>query len=180
MQGSILLLVALLMVTALPAQDLDGRMDWMETSPKSIVEDGALAIPVLDFEGLRALLRQEDDQVRVINFWATWCAPCIKELPYFEEMGRKYASSGVEVYLVSLDFPAAWESRLPAFIRKKGLQSPVVILDDPDQNSWIPRVDPGWSGAIPATLIYRGDKRSFYETAFDRASLETAIKSFIR
>ncbi len=180
MQRVVLFFAALFICTAVPAQDPDGRMDWMEASPKSVVADGDITIPVVDFEGLRALLQQEDDRIRVINFWATWCAPCIKELPYFEEMARKYAGSGVEVFLVSLDFPAAWEGRLPKFIRKKGLKSPVVILDDPDQNDWIPRVDPRWSGAIPATLIYRGDHRAFYETTFERDTLEAALKPFIR
>ena len=180
MKRIVVFFAALMLGAVLPAQDLDKPMDWMETSPKAIVEAGPQAIPVVDFEGLLALLQQEDNRIRVINFWATWCAPCIEELPYFEEMAGKYGSSGVEVFLVSLDFPAAWEGRLPKFIRKKGLKSPVIILDDPDQNSWIPRVDPGWSGAIPATLIYRGDTRAFYETTFDRASLEAAIESFIR
>ena len=152
----------------------------MTNPPRSKIVSGDLVIPVVDFQGLQPLFEQDDGKVRVVNFWATWCAPCIKELPYFEEVRSQYTSRGVEVILVSLDLPSMWESRLPSFIRKKQIASPVVVLDDPDQNSWIPRIDPGWSGAIPATLIYSGKDRKFYETTFDRESLHTAIESFLK
>lgn len=161
------------------AQRSGNPYSWMEGNPLATIKAGDLEIPVVDFEGLKPLLGQKDDTVRVVNFWATWCAPCIAELPFFEEAARRYSQDGVVVILVSLDFKSMWDQRLPSFIRKKGIESPVVILDDPDQNSWIPEVDPDWSGAIPATLIYRGTQSQFYETAFDRESLKTAIETFI-
>ncbi len=152
---------------------------WLEQPPKSIISKGNLEIPVVSFEGLYPLLHQSDDKVWVVNFWATWCAPCIKELPYFESLAAEYADRGVEVVLVSLDFQSMWEKRLPDFVKKKGISSPVVVLDDPDQNAWIPKVDADWGGAIPATLIYSADRRQFYEQTFDKASLRQAIDSFI-
>jgi len=173
------LLLTCVFTNPLLAQKPRNGFPWLEQDPKSLIQEENLEIPVVSFKGLLPLLKQSDGKIRVINFWATWCAPCVKELPYFEEAARTYAEKGVEVILVSLDFPSMWETRLPAFVKKKEISSPVVVLDDPDQNSWIPKVDPEWSGAIPATLIYTADDRQFYEQTFDRASLKEAIESFI-
>ena len=173
------MILSLAVCTFVRSQDPAKGFPWMDQPPKSTIKKGSLEIPVVDFEGLYPLLHQSDKKVWVVNFWATWCAPCIKELPYFESLSAEYADKGVEVVLVSLDFKSMWEKRLPDFVDKKGIASPVVVLDDPDQNAWIPQVDGDWSGAIPATLIYSGDRREFYEQTFDKASLRQAIDSFI-
>ena len=111
------------------------------------------AFKIVDYDGLEDYLEKSKVAITVVNFWATWCKPCIKELPYFEEVEAKYDDQDVDVILVSLDFPDQIE-RLNKFIEKRNLKSEVVMLDDPDANSWINKVDPSWSGAIPATIIY--------------------------
>ncbi len=171
------LLVLVFLSGTLHAQQED--FTWLAGSPKATVETASGPIPVLSFEELEPLFHQEGPQVRIINFWATWCAPCIAELPFFEKIRREYADRGVEVTLVSLDMPSMWEKRLPAFIEKRGIESPVVVLDDPRQNDWIPRVSQDWSGAIPATLIYSADRREFYEQPFDGPELEAVVQSFL-
>lgn len=134
---------------------------------------------VYDFEGLEPLLNKLDDKVYVINFWATWCIPCIKELPYFEALNETYAARNVEVILVSLDFPQHYDNKLKPFIKTHNLEARVIALDDVDANSWIPKVDTDWSGAIPATLIYTKDQRKFYERSFDYQDLEQEVLSFL-
>ncbi|MDC6354714.1 MULTISPECIES: TlpA family protein disulfide reductase [Robiginitalea] len=171
------LLILMLLTGRLYAQQ--GDFSWLTGSPKTTVETVSGPIPVLAFEELEPLFHQEGTQVRIINFWATWCAPCIAELPFFEKIRREYADRGVEVTLVSLDMPSMWEKRLPAFIEKRGIESPVVVLDDPRQNDWIPRVSQEWSGAIPATLIYSANRREFYEQTFDGPQLESVVQSFL-
>jgi hypothetical protein len=74
--------------------------------------------------------------------------------------------------------PKMWESHLVPFIEERNLKSQVVVLDDPKQNIWIPLVDEGWSGAIPATLIYNKDKRRFYEEPFTYEELKQALSNF--
>ncbi|MBC2839123.1 TlpA family protein disulfide reductase [Robiginitalea sp. SC105] len=173
-----LLLCCFLSATSL-LQSQQNRYPWLEVSPKTMVSTRVGDIPVVDFSGLQPLLEQDGPGIHVINFWATWCAPCIKELPHFESLREDFADRGVKVTLVSLDMPAFWEKRLPAFIEKRGIESPVVVLDDPRQNDWIPRVSPQWSGAIPATLIYDHERREFYEQSFDGPQLEAVINSFL-
>ena len=134
-------------------------------------------IEVYNFNQLESFLSSNTDKTLVVNFWATWCKPCIKELPYFEALQTKYKDD-VRVVLVSLDFSDKLESQLIPFVNENALQSQVVLLDDPYENEWIPKVDSTWSGAIPATLIIKGDKRLFYEKSFTQEELEDEILKF--
>jgi len=136
-------------------------------------------VPTYSFDEFEELLYLETDQTYVINFWATWCKPCIKELPYFEQLRTTYLKDGVEVILVSLDFPEQVEKQLIPFFKKRNLQSKVILLDDPDGNRWIPKVNEDWSGAIPATVIYNGKKRAFYERSFSYEELEEQLALFL-
>lgn len=109
----------------------------------------------------------DDGYTYVVNYWATWCGPCVKELPYFEQLLKAYSKDKTRVILISLDFPKKVDSKLLPFLNKHNIQSEVVILDDPKSNIWIDKVDPSWEGAIPVTIIYRGDKRVFWDGEFD-------------
>jgi thiol-disulfide isomerase/thioredoxin len=131
------------------------------------------------FNELKPLLEKNDDKTYVVNFWATWCAPCVKELPYFEKLNKEY-SQDVEVILVSLDFPSKYESKLKPYIKNKNLKSKVVALNDVDSNTWIPKVDESWTGAIPATVIFNKTERKFYEQSFNYDELETEVKQFLK
>ncbi|MDA9201892.1 TlpA family protein disulfide reductase [Flavobacteriaceae bacterium] len=135
----------------------------------------AQTVPSLSYNELKPLLNQKEDKIYVVNFWATWCAPCIKELPYFEVLDQR---EDVEVLLVSLDFPKHKESRLLPFIKKNKLQAKVVLLDDADENYWINDIHPNWSGALPATLIYTKKQRGFYEQSFTASKLDKILKLF--
>lgn len=119
------------------------------------------------FEELQPLFDQANDTTYVVNFWATWCKPCVKELPYFEEAVQAYKGQPVKIILVSLDFPKQVDSRLMPFIREHELQAEVVVLTDPDANSWIPKVADEWSGAIPATLVQYNGRTVFREGDFE-------------
>lgn len=135
-------------------------------------------LEVYDFNGFKEFLNKKDDKIYVINFWATWCAPCVKELPYFEKLLQEYKGKGVEVILVSLDFPHLYESKLKPFILKNNLKSKVIALDDANENVWINKIDASWSGSIPATIIYNKDKSKFFERSFTYDELEKEVKQF--
>jgi len=147
---------------------------------KQEIDTSKVTVKVYSYKELKTLLEQKGDKVYVVNFWATWCAPCVKELPAFEKLKGVYAAKGVEVLLVSLDFPKQINKRVIPFIAKKKLQSKVVLLDNGKDDSWFKSVDSSWSGAIPATLIYNKNKRNFYEQSFDFESLEAELQIFLR
>ncbi len=135
----------------------------------------------LNFDQLeRHYFQNKNDSIYIINFWATWCKPCVKELPAFEKIASNCSDKKVKVLLVSLDFINKMDSQVVPFLKKNNIQSEVVLLDDGDANSWIPKVSPEWSGAIPATVIYKNDTRKFYEQSFTFEELETELKFFYK
>lgn len=98
------------------------------------------------------------DTLYVINFWATWCAPCVQELPEFNALQKRYANAPVKVVLVSLDFKENYP-KLPTFLQRKKITPEVVWLTDTNPNEFIPKIDNRWEGSIPATIIVAPGKQ---------------------
>ncbi len=120
------------------------------------------------------------DKPTVINFWATFCKPCIEEMPYFQEMQKKYKSKGLELILVNLDVSAAYPKLIKAFAVKRKITAPIVFLDETNADLFCPVVDEKWSGAIPATLLLNGNGyRKFIEDQLSKKQLETEIKAML-
>lgn len=129
----------------------------------------------IDQDQLLEILDRDTDTTYVINFWATWCSPCVKEIPYFEELSLSSKGKKLEVVLISLDFPNRIEKQLLPFLREKSITAKVMLMTDLDYNSWIDKVDESWSGAIPATLIYNRDKRIFLEQELTKEELNNYV-----
>jgi thiol-disulfide isomerase/thioredoxin len=149
------------------------------TLPDEVVKHEGYEIEVYDYESFEPLLKKDNDTLYIINFWASWCKPCVKEMPYFEQIGERFGDEKLKILLVSLDFRNQLESKLIPFIRENNISSKVIMLNDPDANSWIGKVDEEWTGSIPATIFYKGEKRTFYEKAFEYSELEDIVKSFL-
>ncbi len=107
-----------------------------------------------------------NDTIMVYNFWATWCKPCIQELPYFDSLNQYQGKPVIQLVLVSLDFEAQIETKLKPFIKANNISNEVIVLTDGKVNTWINQVDSSWSGAIPATLVIKGNEKLFYEQSF--------------
>jgi len=121
----------------------------------------AQTMEMISFEKLQERISEAGNTPLILNFWATWCKPCIEELPYFEHAFEKYSES-VRIILVNLDFKSQLEKQVQPFIEKHHLRSPIVHLTDPDANSYINKIDSAWSGAIPATVIYKNGEKIFF------------------
>ncbi len=131
---------------------------------------------LITLDNLKRIIQSRNEPVQVINFWATWCGPCVKEIPLLEKLTHE--GKGVKVTLVSLDFDLDPNpEKVYQFITRKHLQSRVVILQEHDPNSWINKIDKNWSGAIPATLIVNNitGKRKFVERELHDGDLEKWI-----
>ncbi len=129
----------------------------------------------IKLEGLQEIIREKSEGMLVINFWATWCAPCIKELPYFEKLNQ---DKKVRVLLVSMDYDLDPNTdKVDRFVTRKKLQSKVLILTESDPNSWIDKIDKRWSGALPATLVIntKTGNREFVQGELGEGELEKLL-----
>lgn len=144
-------------------------------------DQSAAQARVIKFPELESLLDKKSDTVRVFNFWATWCVPCVEELPGFLKLEKELSGKTIRFYYISLDFKRNLVDRLIPFIKNNGMQnSTVYLLDEPDYNSWIDKVDPSWQGSIPATVIIKNDFYIFKETTLTYEQLNDHIKHLIK
>ena len=115
------------------------------------------------------------DTTYIINFWATWCKPCVKELPSFDSLYLNSNKRNLKILLVSLDFKEDIEKKLDPFLLKNKIKQECVVLDEINGNDFINKVDEKWTGAVPATLIKLNNKRVFIEKSISLKSLNTSL-----
>lgn len=139
-------------------------------------------VKVVKLPALEKVLNRKSDTTYVINFWASWCGPCLQELPYFEQLNTRFARNKVKVIFVNLDVASKLEGKVKPLVRKNKIKSTVLLLDEPDQNSWINKIDRDWSGALPFTILLNNNrgKREAFEQALTQKELETALYAFLK
>ncbi|HEX4958425.1 MAG TPA: TlpA disulfide reductase family protein [Lacibacter sp.] len=124
---------------------------------------------------------EKSDSALVINFWATFCGPCIEEIPYFQTITDKYKDQKVKLLLVSLDFKEYYPQKITAFAKRFGFTAEIVWLDEEKPDEFCPKIDSAWSGAMPATLFVnkRSNYQSFIEAQMKPEEVEKAIQKMI-
>jgi thiol-disulfide isomerase/thioredoxin len=127
---------------------------------------------------LQKVISEKSDKIQIINFWATWCGPCVKELPFFEKITAE-RDPRIQIMLVSMDLDLDPNpEKVYKFISRKNIQSRVVLLNEPEPETWIDKVEKEWSGSLPATLLInqRTGNRKFVGRALQEGQLEMLLK----
>ncbi|WP_293742035.1 TlpA disulfide reductase family protein [uncultured Pedobacter sp.] len=132
-------------------------------------------VKLLTLNELDKRIANGKDTTYVINFWATWCSPCVAELPNFEKLRLANIKKPVKVILVSLDFKSKLQKEVIPFVQRNQINAEVFLLNEPDQQQYIERIDKKWSGAIPATLFVNQKSRQLYEKDFTEAELKNTL-----
>ena len=146
----------------------------------SCKQSSSQSIPKWKIGDLEDYIAKSDTPV-IVNFWATYCVPCIKEIPYFQEVVAKYKDNGVKLLLVSLDFEESYPEKVSSFADKRKFTSPIVWLDETNADYFCPKVDNKWSGVMPATLFINNKKgyRSFFEEEMPREKFEAELRKIL-
>lgn len=115
--------------------------------------------------------------ILVINFWATFCKPCVAEIPSFIKTAEKYRDRRVKLVLVSLDLPSYYPKKIAAFAKKNKFNTSIAWLDETNADYFCPKIDSSWSGSIPATLILntKTGYRKFFEEEISGETFENNI-----
>ena len=114
-----------------------------------------------NFSELQSIIDAEKERIIVLNFWATSCPPCIKEMPHFNHLFESYKQDELRILLVSLDEIKYLEPKVVPFVAKHKLKPEVFLLKDQNYSAWTDKIDSSWYGALPATIIIKGDERKF-------------------
>lgn len=113
-----------------------------------------LKVEAVDEEKLNRILAQLHGKVVLVNFWATWCLPCVEEFPYLIMLDNKYKAKGLETIAVSFDDVNQLEAKVLPFIKSHNVRFKVYLKDVEDNEKFINAIDKNWVGALPATLVF--------------------------
>jgi thiol-disulfide isomerase/thioredoxin len=135
----------------------------------------------MKIEELTALIDSSKTPL-VVNFWASWCQPCVHEIPWFEKTIANYADQQVKLVLVSLDFGDSYRKKeLERFVKAQGYRATVIWLDETNADHFCPPVSPKWTGVIPATLMVNNAQqyRAFYPDQLKEARLKLELDKLV-
>lgn len=135
------------------------------------------SIPAYKAEDISKRINAHPDTFYIVNFWATWCGPCVKEMPEFVELNNKYKGKPVKILLVSLDFPDAYPTKIEKFAKKKKLDMEMIWLNETNANEFIPKIENRWQGSIPATILRYKKKNysNFFEGTIKAKQLSLLV-----
>jgi thiol-disulfide isomerase/thioredoxin len=132
-------------------------------------------VQVVKWQALEKEMLTNNGKIKVVNFWMSGCKSCVEELPHFEQLHRSFGNQ-VEVILVSLDKESVEETKVNPILEKNRITAKVFLLDEVDSNSWINKIDPSWSGAIPATVVIdQNNNRHLYQKSLTYPELVKII-----
>lgn len=134
-------------------------------------------IKVVKIEELKKIYVRPNDTTYIINFFATWCGPCMMEMPILNKFYAEHQNTNMQLIFVSLDNSGALK-KLPAKLKKIGVEAPVYLLNESSDFSWLPYIDKRWQGSIPATMVVNSKKniKAFFETPMEKGQLEFYLK----
>jgi thiol-disulfide isomerase/thioredoxin len=136
---------------------------------------------MIKFSDLSEMLHRQNDTTYLFNFWATWCPPCVTEFPELQKFAAENNGRKFKLIFISLDFKKDMHTSVAKFVASHNVREPVYLLDEPDYNAWIDRVDSSWEGNLPASLVINNTAHvhKMFPREFTGTTLHEIIGPFI-
>jgi peroxiredoxin len=152
-----------------------GKADSVQAYMNKLAAEPVTVSPA-DADTLKALRKNDSGKFRLVNFWATWCAPCMVEFHEFVTMNRMYRHRDFELVMVSMNRPDE-EKTVLEFLKSKQGSNRNLIFASPDREKLINAFDADWSGAVPYTVLINPEGKIIYrETgSIDALAVKRAV-----
>ena len=140
----------------------------------------AAELKPVDEAGYAKLVAAAKGKVLLVNFWATYCVPCRKEMPQLVALETKLRPQGFQLVTISADEPEQVKDAT-AFLDKAKVAAPVYLRKAKDDDKFVAAIDAKWSGALPASFLYdkAGKKVQAFFGEVRMAELEAAVKKLL-
>lgn len=138
-------------------------------------------IPSVKVTELAKTIRESKGPL-IVNFWATFCIPCMQEMPHFQQMAEKYKAQGVSILFVSLDLKGYYPDSIIKAVKKHNIFQPVAWLNETNADYFCPKIDSSWSGGMPSSLLVNNatNYHRFFEEQMSAEELESAIQEMLK
>ena len=139
-------------------------------------------IPMVSVAQTQELLDKKNDTLYITNFFATWCGPCVREIPHFKKKVEELKNQPVKITFISLDQKEAWNSVLPNFTKEQGITNQTVLLDGTllDQHFFATNFKQWDGNSIPFTFMRKGDQIDETNGMISEEQLNEKIEKFLK
>lgn len=156
------------------------RSDKVVVKPIQTIEKENVKIDILEFDEFEKYLKTPASNLRVLHLWAAWCAPCLHELPNWEQAVQEYAGKPIEWVFVDLSYEDQLETKTVELLQKYPHLRPVVHLNPALSTEWAERLHPDWQSSLPSTLLLMGEQTLLLEKTLSIEEIRYQLGNFVR
>lgn len=159
------------------ADPIGARTEPATPEPVKVPVPRVADLAELDHDGLKARVKIEAGKVTMVAAWATWCAPCIEEMPTLAAFYREHQDKGLKVMGLCMDDRTPMKDKIQEVLERIKVPFPMVMVKEGGQEAFMKAVEPSWEGSLPVTLVFDagGERVAFFKEALTEEVLQRRV-----